>query len=483
MGLLDRDYTQWKGSKRYKEWARSGHPVLLHCPLCNKESLFWNWRDDVYECLNVECRARGNSIDRLYRPHRVAYTQDSHRDTYTSKYYNENQTPYAKSAEYKSLRRKLPLGKISLIFLIVACVVATIYTGYLLFTHRTNWGVGAIVLAADIGVLIWNISILRKYRVGAGTVISILVVIALLGATVSAFAGVEPFADAKAGVVAWFQKVRRQTPTPQSPPASKYPADIIGHVTIAESLSRKESTFTPSENDAFWVVNVSVRNKTYENPVTGDYVDWRIVSSGEAYWIPELLKLDKPSSVSIPPSETGEALICFSVPCSLTLSDAQICYRGQEPYSYGRLTGGDKVAAYDWDLKTVTTEPKAVVQVENWEIQLDGKSWKGSTAVVKLTITNLGIRRDFGLFGEGEEIIAIDSTDKMVEPWTRKPDFGRGELVVLPPYVKEYYPGESWSGSLKFEMSPYSGKTRLYIEESYHFRRHFLFDLGSPTKD
>jgi hypothetical protein len=57
--------------------------------------------------------------------------------------------------------------------------------------------VGAIVLAADIGVLIWNISVLRKYRVGAGTVISILVVIAFLGATVSAFAGIEPVASYK----------------------------------------------------------------------------------------------------------------------------------------------------------------------------------------------------------------------------------------------------------------------------------------------
>ena len=92
MGLLDRDYTQWKHSKRYKEWARSSHPVLLHCPLCSKESLFWNWRDEVYECLNVECRARGNSIDRLYRPHRVAYVQGSNREAHTSEYHGRNWT-------------------------------------------------------------------------------------------------------------------------------------------------------------------------------------------------------------------------------------------------------------------------------------------------------------------------------------------------------------------------------------------------------
>jgi len=93
MGLLDRDYTQWKGSKRYKDWVSSGHPILLHCPICGKASLFWNWHDEVYECLNVECRARGNSIDRLYRPCRVAsYVGSSGKELHASKYHRRNRT-------------------------------------------------------------------------------------------------------------------------------------------------------------------------------------------------------------------------------------------------------------------------------------------------------------------------------------------------------------------------------------------------------
>ncbi|GEM_PF-927579 len=92
MGLLDRDYTQWKGSKRYKEWASSGHPILLHCPICGKGSLFWNRRDEVYECLNIECRARGNNIDMLYRPCRVAHVQGSNREAHTSEYHGRNWT-------------------------------------------------------------------------------------------------------------------------------------------------------------------------------------------------------------------------------------------------------------------------------------------------------------------------------------------------------------------------------------------------------
>jgi len=245
---------------------------------------------------------------------------------------------------WKPPRRKLPAGKIFLIFLIVACVVATIYTSYLLFTHRTNWGVGAIVLAADIGVLIWNIAVLRKYRVGAGTVISILVAITLLGAIVSAFAGVEPLAGYKDRII---------------------------------------NNFT------------------------------------------------------------------------------------------GLISG--------YDIKIL---PGQLADVDDWAISLDGGGWKDSTLIVELTITNLGPRRNFGYAGldVGPELVVIDSTGKLIEPWVPEPDIEKGELLVFPPYTREFYPNESWTGSLKFEMSPYSGETKLYMTRYYHMSQYFLFDLGCPPK-
>jgi len=101
-----------------------------------------------------------------------------------------------------------------------------------------------------------------------------------------------------------------------------------------------------------------------------------------------------------------------------------------------------------------------------------------------LTITNLGPRRNFGYagFDVGPQIVAIDSTSKLVEPWVPEPDFSKGELFHLPPYTKEYYPNESWSGTLKFEMSPYSGETKLYMTRYYHARKYFLFNLGKPRE-
>jgi len=84
-----------------------------------------------------------------------------------------------------------------LVLLVIACLAATVWTGYLLLTNKTDPTIGFIILLANIGVLIWNISLLKKYRVGAGTVIFVLLLIALLGTTVSAFAGVQPLSTYK----------------------------------------------------------------------------------------------------------------------------------------------------------------------------------------------------------------------------------------------------------------------------------------------
>jgi len=173
-----------------------------------------------------------------------------------------------------------------------------------------------------------------------------------------------------------------------------------------------------------------------------------------------------------------------------------VAYAGVEPFASYKDTVADTVKSSAQNIginlsknsgasSTKPTTTTQAILIDNWQIQLVRSSWKGSTLNVDLTITNLGPRRNFGLaslIDPGPELAVIDSTGKRIDPWVRQPDFSKGELMTVPPYTKEYYPNESWSGNLKFEMSPYSGETTLYIGRYSWTRTAPLFSLGSPPK-
>jgi hypothetical protein len=44
---------------------RSGPAEVSACPMCGRTSLFYNSRDDIYECLNPNCKARGHSPEEI----------------------------------------------------------------------------------------------------------------------------------------------------------------------------------------------------------------------------------------------------------------------------------------------------------------------------------------------------------------------------------------------------------------------------------
>ena len=115
------------------------------------------------------------------------------------------------------------------------------------------------------------------------------------------------------------------------PSASKYPADISGRVTIAEKFILFGRENPSSQNEVFWLVDISVKNKAYEHAVTADYKDWAIVAGGEVYQVAAILRvIEDPSSsmtpaMNVPSGHTGGTTIGFEVPSSLKVSDAQIC--------------------------------------------------------------------------------------------------------------------------------------------------------------
>jgi len=92
------------------------------------------------------------------------------------------------------------------------------------------------------------------------------------------------------------------------------------------------------------------------DPDISGYDHWNVVAGGKYYRIPELLDMDKPPLLTVPIGQTKKTVVCFQVPGNLKLSDAQLYYQAQKVVSLGSLTGGEKAAGYDWDLKTIVNK-------------------------------------------------------------------------------------------------------------------------------
>jgi len=199
------------------------------CPRCGSSNISYNKEFQSWRCnkcehsfpipsygpggdFGKEARWFGKTTEEMKRKE-FAEARAARRAESSGKVNNTNPTPSGKAwfgNEYYDTRSKkwkrpkggsFPMKKAFLVLLVIACLAAVGWTGYLLLTDKTDPVSGVIILLVNIGVLFWNISVLRKYRVGAGTIISIFLVIVLLGATVGAFAGVEPFAEVKDKVV------------------------------------------------------------------------------------------------------------------------------------------------------------------------------------------------------------------------------------------------------------------------------------------
>jgi hypothetical protein len=113
---------------------------------------------------------------------------------------------------------------------------------------------------------------------------------------------------------------------------------------------------------------------------------------------------------------------------------------------------------------------------DDWCVRLNGGGWRGGTLTIDVTITNLGQRRGFGIFspGGGPDLMVEDITGKWLAP---QPS---GDSLRAP-YTKEFYPGESWTGTLVFLLSPYSGKTILSMVEYGAVKCYYMFYLGEPV--
>ena len=147
-----------------------------------------------------------------------------------------------------------------------------------------------------------------------------------------------------------------------TPPASNYPADIIGKVTVADAVlvldtngnKQQSSPLTPGRK--YWLIHVAVKNKDYPLPISAFPVASTNVSPN-IVWV--LMKDGKPwsglqlqsTATEIAAGKSGDLWLSFVSESDFNPSDLQICYQGQEPYSYGSLIAGGSATVFDWTTK------------------------------------------------------------------------------------------------------------------------------------
>jgi hypothetical protein len=111
----------------------------------------------------------------------------------------------------------------------------------------------------------------------------------------------------------------------------------------------------------------------------------------------------------------------------------------------------------------------------NWIVQLDGAEWDGCTLSVKLTMTNTGgVVANFGYASSGDTVGYVYVANKYNEaflPYKRWPWDTQF-------YEEKFYPNETRSGTVKYEIDPRSEEIRLLMVPYYEDAPMLSFDLG-----
>jgi len=370
-----------------------------------------------------------------------------------------------------------------------------IWSGFSLFTQQfmQNPLMGSIVFLAELVIFIWLWRVVAKnsWRQPSMklTVVSLICLFVIF-----AFAGVQPFSETKAQMVSWFSQVTKL----QLSTNSEMPADISGTVMVTDTVvwqgEIKEIKAPTDKGIVYWIVDISVDNKSYQDAVTANPGHWKIKVGDKTYDAHgSILDLESSYPMTVSAGGKGQTIIRFAVPDTLKVSSAELCYQGQEPHSYGKLTGGDKVLAWDWASKTAITKLSKVT--DNWRIDLEECKISGNKVYVELSVTSLWAAPRYfgGDFLSPYTFICIDQYGKIfedaieerkeAEAWQKFLEgewFPTEEPEPINFYKGEYYPNETRTGELEFIVNPRSGDVALYIGRFVGFTTRLkLFDLGT----
>ena len=186
---------------RYVQKERVTKPILSQeiCPNCSKnlyydaELLLWRCKNckRIYTYQDLRSKHTQRKVEPKRKQKATPQTKHSHIPAKKSSPWRLRVSPSMK----KFLRS---LTKLLLCLLVIIGLGVIARTGYLLFTHQTAAVTGTIIFLAEIGFLIWIISVLRssRYRWRKPSFkLTIFSVIAIL--LIFTFAGVQPLAGYK----------------------------------------------------------------------------------------------------------------------------------------------------------------------------------------------------------------------------------------------------------------------------------------------
>jgi hypothetical protein len=235
----------------------------------------------------------------------------------------------------------------------------------------------------------------------------------------------------------------------ESSQTSKYPADLSGRVTIAEKLV-SATTWVPSpmQGKIFWIVQISVKNVSYSQPITN--YGWQIVANNVSFVDLRGFPVD---ILNIASGQSGQATYVFSVPLTIAVEDAQICYKGQEPSSFGELTKKNTVSAYDWStgsiinvtppptIETYLVHGPSVIDVYRYMQLKTIASWQGtSSRKMDFTVTKVPCIINYGwtatsAIRSSVTVYAFDKYNTTPLPWESRTGIGTMELDAAGKYT------------------------------------------------
>lgn len=221
------------------------------CPFCGSSRIYYNKRYESWRCTKCEksfptpsygpgedfgkeARWFGKTTEEMRRREfaeaakkkkesvRAEHKNEavsSGKAWFGSEYYDRKSKRWRRSGRGRMSWTVLP---IFVLFIASVVILYYVFSNFEQFDRAVAIG---IVSAAAV-TIIWLVATLgrlwrfRPRGVGLGKILLSLILLALIGCTVGAYAGVEPLSSAKGEVVAWFQDLGSQTPERGLPPAS-----------------------------------------------------------------------------------------------------------------------------------------------------------------------------------------------------------------------------------------------------------------------